>query len=212
VTLQESPTPGELGLRERKKLRTRQEIAEAANRLIRERGIERVTIEQIAAAADVAPRTFFRYFDSKEEAFLADQRAKVETFRAALLARPDTEGPLTAVRAAILDLADIYEVDREDVLCKARLVAESPALHGRSLEMHAELQRTVVEALAARMHVDPATDLRPAVIAAAVSGALQAAFEHWAANGADEDLRTLVTAALDLLDGGLDQFGAATAV
>jgi AcrR family transcriptional regulator len=201
------PTAAPLGLRERKKLRTRREIAEAANHLITEHGIEHVTIEQIAAAADVAPRTFFRYFDSKEDAFLSDHRDKLATFRAALLERPANEGALTAVRTALLGLADIYEIDRDEVLCKARLVAESPGLHLRSLELHADLQQSIADAIATRMHVDLADDMRPAVIAAAVSGALQAALGHWVANGAREDLPTLVGAALDLLDGGLDEFG-----
>lgn len=196
-----------LGLRERKKLRTRQEIAAAANRLITERGIEHVTVEQIAAAADVAPRTFFRYFDSKEEAYLADHKEKVALLREALLARPPEEGPLTAVRAAMLSLAGDFEIDRDQIMCKAALIEKSPALQMRALEMHAELRRITTEAIAERMGVDPNADVRPAVIAAAVAGALQATTEHWVASGAEGDLPTLVTSAFELLDGGLDQFG-----
>src|SRR3954467_8411027 len=100
-----TPTAGApLGLRERNKLRTRQEIADATLRLAAERGLEHVTVEQIAAAADIAPRTFFRYFDSKEDALLADPSDRLVLLREALRGRPSTEGPLTAVRAAILEV------------------------------------------------------------------------------------------------------------
>src|ERR1700710_576121 len=128
-----------LGLRERNKLRTRQEIADATIRLAADRGLEHVTIEQIAAAADVAPRTFFRYFDSKEDALLADHPDRLELLREALQSRPPSEGPLTAVRAAILDVAGDFEDHREMMLCKVQLMEQNPTLRGRSLEMMGDL-------------------------------------------------------------------------
>ncbi len=193
-----------LGLRERNKLRTRQEIADATIRLAADRGLEHVTVEQIAAAADVAPRTFFRYFDSKEDALLADHPERLELLREMLKSRPASEGPLTAVRGAILDVAGDLEEHRELMLCKVQLMENNPTLRGRSLEMMGDLERMIAEALAERSGVDLATDFRPLVIAGAVCTAMRVAIDRWGAMGGTGDLTAMVESALDLLDGGLD--------
>lgn len=193
------------GLRERHKLRTRQEIADATIRLATERGLEHVTVEQIAAEADVAPRTFFRYFDSKEEALLADHRERVELLQEKLRSRPASEGPLTAVRAAVLDVAGDLAEHRELMLCKVRLMENNPTLRGRSLEMMDDLEQMIAQALAERSGVDLEADFRPLVIAGAVCTAMRVAVDRWGAAGGSGDLTAMVASALDLLDGGLDQ-------
>jgi AcrR family transcriptional regulator len=193
-----------LGLRERNKLRTRQEIADATLRLAAERGLEHVTVEQIAAAADVAPRTFFRYFDSKEDALLADHSERLDLLRETLKSRPLSEGPLTAVRLSILEVAGDLEDHSELMLCKQQLIQDNPTLRGRSLEMMGDLERMIAEALAERTGVDLDTDFRPFVIAGAVCTAMRVAIERWGATGGTGDLTGMVEGALDLLDGGLD--------
>ncbi len=192
------------GLRERNKLRTRQEIADATLRLAAERGLEHVTVEQIAAAADIAPRTFFRYFDSKEDALLADHSDRLELLRETLHARPATEGPLTAVRAAILEVVGDLEEHRDVMLSKVRLTEANPTLRAQSLERMGDLERTIAEALATRSGVDLETDFRPFIIAGAVCSAMRVAIDRWGATGGQGDLTEMVERALDLLDGGLD--------
>jgi AcrR family transcriptional regulator len=194
-----------LGLRERNKLRTRQEIADATLRLAADRGLEHVTVEQIAAAADVAPRTFFRYFDSKEDALLADHPERLELLRETLTSRPASEGPLTAVRAAILDVAGDLEDHKDLMLCKVQLMEHNPTLRGRSLEMMGDLERMIAEALAERTGANLETDFRPFVVAGAVCTAMRVAIDRWGAMGGTGDLAAMVADALDLLDGGLDQ-------
>jgi AcrR family transcriptional regulator len=194
-----------LGLRERNKLRTRQEIADATLRLASERGLEHVTVEQIAAAAEIAPRTFFRYFDSKEDALLADHSDRLALLRQTLRDRPASEGPLTAVRASILEVVGDLEDNRELMLCKFQLMQDSPTLHAQSLEKMAELERTLAEALAERSGADLERDYRPFVIAAAVCSAMRVAIDRWGASGGGGDLTEMVERALDLLDGGLDR-------
>ena len=87
------------GLRERKKARTRAAIREHALRLFRENGYQRTTVEQIAAAAEVSPSTFFRYFPTKEDLVLQDDMdtRMIEAFER----QPSDLSPLSAVRAAV---------------------------------------------------------------------------------------------------------------
>ena len=119
------------GRRERKKLATRQALQDAALRLVADRGLEQVTVEDISEAADVATRTFFNYFSSKEEALLGDAPEKVVTVHRLVADRPATESPLEAVcqvlRVMTLRLAE----RREERLCE--LVA-APVEH-RSLAL-----------------------------------------------------------------------------
>src|SRR6201995_5655997 len=94
-TGQDQPT----GLRERKKARTRASIREQALRLFREQGYQATTVEQIAAAAEVSPSTFFRYFPTKEDVVLQDDMdtRMIEAFRR----QPPELSPAAAIRAGV---------------------------------------------------------------------------------------------------------------
>src|SRR5689334_5758979 len=81
----------ELGLRERKKLRTRQALSEAALRLFAEKGFDATTVEEICERAEVSPSTFFRYFESKEAAAFPEEEPRVRIVEEALRARPEDE-------------------------------------------------------------------------------------------------------------------------
>src|SRR6202034_2482946 len=95
----EVPSAGNpMGLRERKKARTRAAIRQQALRLFRERGYSATTVEQIAAAAEVSPATFFRYFPTKEDVVLQDDMDLVTL--EALEAQPAGLGPIAAMRSA----------------------------------------------------------------------------------------------------------------
>src|SRR6266568_3828335 len=90
----------ELGLRDRKKREMRRAIVKAAIRLCTERGVDAVTIEDIAAAVDMSPRSFYRYFATKEDALLSDNDERLRALRANLASRPVDEPILESVRAA----------------------------------------------------------------------------------------------------------------
>ena len=191
------------GLRERHRRRTAADLEEAALILFTEKGFDAVTIDDIAASADVSRRTFFRYFASKEDVILSDHPRRLGELQAALDRRPADEPALTALRQAILSLAGSYEEQREHMLRRFRLINETPALEARSLCLQRNWETGVTVMLADRMGVDPAEDLRPGVVAATTMAAMRIATANWLAGGGDGDLPAIVAAALDLLDGGL---------
>jgi AcrR family transcriptional regulator len=199
---QESAAPVE-GLRERHRKRTAAELEEAALVLFCEKGFDAVTIDDIAAAADVSRRTFFRYFASKEDVILSDHPKRLDELAAALDRRPADESPLAALRHAIISLAGSYEEQRDHMLRRFRLMTTTPALEARSLCLQRNWETAVTGMLAARMGVDPAEDLRPGVVAATTMAAMRIATANWLALGGQGDLPKIVADALDLLDGGL---------
>jgi AcrR family transcriptional regulator len=199
---EESGAPAE-GLRERHRRRTAADLEAAALDLFTQRGFDAVTIDDIASAADVSRRTFFRYYASKEDVILSDHPKRLDELQAALDRRPPDEPVLSALRHAIMSLADSYEEQREHMVRRFTLMADTPALEARSLCLQRNWETAVTEMLAARMGVDPGEDLRPGVVAATTMAAMRVATANWLAGGGKGDLPIIVATALDLLDGGL---------
>lgn len=192
-----------LGRRERKKLQTRQALAEAALRLFTERGFDQTTVEDITEAVDVSPSTFFRYFDSKQDVVLPDKSELLGRLRQALADRPDSESPLTSVREAILAMADVLSEEAMDiVVLRARLLSTEPSLRAKSLERQSVWEDVIADALAKRWQVDAMTDLRCRLVATTAVAALRAAFMVWVARGATGDFRGVAADGLDLLRRG----------
>lgn len=191
-----------IGRRERKKLQTRRALATAALGLFSERGFDETTIEDITEAADVARRTFFRHFATKEDVVFPDKSELLGRLRRALADRPDAEPLQTSVREAILVFADaLSEEDMDIVLLRARLSLGAPSLRARSLERQAIWEDVISEALAARLGVDPVNDLPCRLVATTAVAALRAAFTVWVARGGVGDFRIVVAEAFDLLEG-----------
>ncbi|HEV7534269.1 MAG TPA: TetR family transcriptional regulator [Acidimicrobiia bacterium] len=193
------------GLRERRKKLTAAELEAAALRLFGDRGFDAVTVDDIAAEADVSRRTFFRYFASKEDVLLADHFVQLARLREAIAARPAAEPVLTALRNALLSMTTNFEERREMVILRGRIMRETPSLQARSLVHQKTWEEAMQEMVAERLGVDPATDLRPGVVSAATVAAMRVAFQSWLTAGATGDLIAMTAEALDLLDGGLQQ-------
>jgi AcrR family transcriptional regulator len=181
-------------LRDRRKDRTRRMIQVEALRLFADKGFAATTIEEIAAAADMAPRTFFRYFPAKEEVvFWADYQPALASFVAA---RPGDEPAIQALRHGIVDgLADFYDQDRERLLERIKLAFRTPALHPRLRQQQADWAAAMTALLAARLGARP-DDLEVRAIAAAIAAALFVAIEEWQARDGQGDLRALIDRAL----------------
>jgi AcrR family transcriptional regulator len=177
------------GLRERKKLQTREQITEAAIALFADRGFEGTTVDDIAAAANVSRRTFFRYYARKEDVILAWKEETAEELRRALAARPAGEAPLQAVQGALTTVAQSYQERRELTLGLLRLFE-------RPLELphseHTSWDEVMAAGLAARLGVDPARDPRPRLIATVGFAVLIATVQSWGSDGARGDLPQLI--------------------
>lgn len=172
------------GLRARKKEATRRALVDAALRLFAERGFEQTTVDDIAAAVDVAPRTFHRYFPRKEDVLFVDAHRRIDLLRVALPARPSGEPLLTSLREAILfaldDLADNH--DREAL--RTRVLADNPVVKAANLRYLDEWSAVIAEHVAARDECPP-DDPWPALVARCVVGAVAVARNHWIDNGGD---------------------------
>jgi AcrR family transcriptional regulator len=179
----------------------RRTIQAQALRLFAAKGFQATTIEDIAAAAEMAPRTFFRYFPTKEEVvFWAEYPPALAGFVAA---RPDEEPALEALHHGIVDgLAAIWAQDgeRERMLERLRLAFRTPALHPRLRQQQAGWATAVAEILADRLDERPdALEVR--AIAAAVAGAVWVAAEEWQAQDGEGELGALIDQALGTVFG-----------
>jgi AcrR family transcriptional regulator len=190
------------GRRERKKLQTRHQLQRAALRLAAERGLEHVTVEEIADAVDVSRRTFFNYFSSKEEALIGRDPERAERARRSFAERPVEEPPLESLRVVLGQLAGETAEDREQWLARRALIASEPRLLAASLAAWVELERALVDAVAERTGCDPERDLYPALVVAAAVGAARVAAMRWR-SGVEKPLSALVDEAFDVLAEGL---------
>jgi AcrR family transcriptional regulator len=194
---------GTTGLRERKRAQTRRAIVDAALARFTEQGFSPTTVEQIAADAGIAPRTFFHYFPSKEDVVLADHDGRLARLREVLARRPADEAPLAAVRAALLEVADDYLEERDRLLVAARIMAGAPTVLARSLERQTHWEEAIAEVVAVRLGVDVVRDVRPRLVAAVTLAAMRVTQRAWLAAGGTDDLPERMADALDLLERGL---------
>jgi AcrR family transcriptional regulator len=192
------------GLRERKKARTRAAIREHALRLFRERGYAATTVEQIAAAAEVSPATFFRYFPTKEDVVLQDdfEIVTIET----LEAQPPELGPIAAFRAAAAQVfGSITAEDLEKFGQGMELIAQVPEIRARALDEFARTIDQIATPLAARAGRS-ADDPAVRNLAGAIIGVTMAATMPWGIPGEELDLAGMfarIDAGLAHLEAGL---------
>ena len=165
-----SANPPTLGLRERKKIKTREAIRREAFRLIEENGYANTTVEHIAEAAEVSPSTFFRYFPSKESVLLADDMDPV--LLKALEEAPAELSPIEAFRKAFeVTLETMSEDEWEFERTRQRLVFSIPELKAAQYDEYYRTIRTTSEALGRRLGRDP-SDFEVRAFVGAIVGAM----------------------------------------
>ena len=212
------PVPGlpetgpPVSLRERKKLATRRLLRRAALDLVAERGLSNVTVEDIAAAAEVSPRTFFNYFPSKEAALFGGDPDRAAELRERVAGGAPGKSALDVLRAVMAE--DAEEIadelrslggDPADWLRKMKVARTDPHVRAGHAAQMAMIERAIAEGLAARLGTDLETDPYPGVLAAATVGVVRASMAFWAGSGGAVPLGQLIDQAFKALADGLPE-------
>jgi AcrR family transcriptional regulator len=196
-------SPHSFERRERKRTKTRLMIQAEALRLFAEKGYSETTVEEIADAAAISPRTFFRYFPAKEDVVIWDEYDPLVPDL--LQARPDDEPAAETLRAVIREaMSGLYRSDPEGLLARVRLSFTVPELRAR----FAEEQQRGMETLAPLLEQKRWTrtdDLQLRVISAALFAAVSVALDRWQQDDGTSDLLALLDQTIDALAKGIGE-------
>jgi len=191
------------GLRERKKEKTREALVRTALRLFAKRGFDHVTVEDIATACDVSPRTFFRYFASKEDALFSESDAQKQHLLASLAEQPPELSPLDALHAAMRELASAYVDERAALRQRHRIVRGTESLRSRAAERQQRWESDLVEQLRRSPAAKKWRDLDLRLMVAATTAALRVAVEEWIERDEASDLTRIFDDVFQRLRDGL---------
>jgi AcrR family transcriptional regulator len=210
VTSTSAPAEPQASLRERKKQATRRALRRVALDLIAERGFSQVTVEDIAAAADVSPRTFFNYFPSKEAALFGTDPDRVAALRKRVLREAPGQPSLDALRVVLATEArtvtqEAVELDGDPAewLRRMKAVRADPQLRAAQAAHMALLECALTEALAERLGTDPEGDPYPALLAGVAVAVIRSTTIFWATSVGAVPLDELTDQAFRALAAGL---------
>ncbi|MFJ9628598.1 TetR/AcrR family transcriptional regulator [Streptomyces sp. NPDC101175] len=191
----------QLGLRERKKIKTREAIRTAMYALVKEQGYDATTIEQIAERAEVSPSTVFRYFPTKEDIVLTDEFDPL--IKEELHARPADEPWMDTLRYVIHKAVRLgFHDDLDMARLRTHLMVQVPAVRSRMMESMSVTGTMLCEAIGERTGRDPES-LEVRVYAMALIGSLMETSLYWAETGYRDDFKDLVERTLDVMEYGL---------
>jgi AcrR family transcriptional regulator len=188
-----------IGHRERKKQRTREQIVDAAFALFAQRGYQATTVAEIAAAADIAPRTFFAYFPSKEAVVFHDFDGLFASLKESIEARPEGVSAIDALRGWLEVSLPVVHHEGDEAQLRKRLCFAEPSLAAHQQHLLSKLEVLLRDGVARDLG-EPSDSLRPKLVAAAAVAAM-AAIEDEQADKAHS--MALLDEALVFLRGGV---------
>jgi AcrR family transcriptional regulator len=197
------------GLRERKKRETRTALSRAAIRLSLERGWDKVTVDDIAAAANVSSRTFRNYFTTKAEAIAAGHFERMLRIADGLRARPSAEPLWEAIGNAVAAQFRPEKpthgkpLEAKRWMKGIRFVLTEPAIQGEVLKATAKAQDEMAKAIAERTGADLAHDTYPQLTAAVVAAGMGVAVGRWLRGGPAGSVVPLLREVFGLISSGL---------
>jgi AcrR family transcriptional regulator len=165
-------------LRQRKREVVQEALSEAAEELFLSSGFERTTVEQIAHAAGVSRRTFFRYYESKEDVLVERSDRLGERLYAELAARPREEPPLLAIRNALVPAVEAGIEDADFIRWVIRVLREKSPLRRAMMERRNRLEERIAALMAARLHSRP-NDNTPMLLAFVTRALHDTAYNAW---------------------------------
>lgn len=199
-------------LRERKKLATRRELRRITLDLAARHGFANVTVDDIAAAADVSPRTFFNYFPTKEAALFGMDHGQLDALRGAIADAAPGAPPLAALREVMTGIArsmtdELAELggDPGDWLARMKAARTDPHVRAAHAAQMAQVERTVAESLAQRLGTDLDRDPYPGLLAAVAVATVRSGTAFWSNSGGVLPLEEFVDLAFRALHDGLPE-------
>lgn len=190
------------GLRERNRRERRRRLEDVALDLFEREGFDRTTIEQIAAEAELAPRTFFSYFATKDDLVLADYSDRLERILTELDRHPEAEPAWDALRESFAVVAADYEFEQDRIRRRFTIMATNPSVFARSLLLQAGWEQALTERLNTRLGAG-AHDPTPRLLAATALAVMRASLQHWLTMPGAPALPELVQRGFDQLANGL---------
>jgi mycofactocin system transcriptional regulator len=188
------------GARGRKPATSRAELEHVAFELFDSQGFEQVTVDDIATAAGIGRRTFFRYFASKNDVVWGEFDAALEEMHERLRASPGDIPLMAAIRASLLDFNRVDEQEEPWLRRRMRFILRVPALQAHSTLRYADWRAVLAEFIGRRLGV-PADSMVPQAIAHATLGVSVAAYEQWLARP-EAGLQDLLAESMDSLATG----------
>lgn len=175
------------------------EITEAAIQLLDERGFDETTVDDLAKAAGISARTFFRYFPSKEDVVFGELAPLGQEVRDALNVRPPEETPWQALRGALQVMVDLADADVARALRVTRIASSTPALRARNLEKHNDWAGLLAPLVAVRLDTGGDSHIRSEALVYSALACLDVALNTWAKNDGRRSLGELLDIAFDTL-------------
>ncbi len=213
VTSTDNPETGPpASLRERKKAATRKLLRRAALVLVAERGLANVTVEDIAEAAEVSPRTFFNYFPSKEAVLFGGDPERAAELRAVVAAGAPGQTAVEALRLALAQDAEATTAelrslggDPAEWVRRMKVARADPHIRAAHAAQMSMIERAIAEGLAVRLGADLETDPYPGLLAAAAVSMVRSCTTFWAGTGGAVELGQLIDQAFSALADGLPE-------
>ncbi|PHQ53225.1 hypothetical protein BLA24_02610 [Streptomyces cinnamoneus] len=192
-----------MGLRELKKLRTKKEVQRQALKLYLEKGFEAVTVEQIAAAAEISTATFYRYFRDKKDVLFNDE---YDPFFEEAFARRPADEPLADVVCKVFNelASQLLDADRDALLLRHRLLTSVPELRQRLYQEASANIEQLTELIAHRTGRDAREDLAVQLAATAANAAFASAALYWLDHDTEPDLTQLIEFAMHRIKPALE--------